>query len=84
MLFRSTPVLKTTPVIILSNAHMTSLAQEAAAIGAEKALLKSSCTPNQLLLVINNLLSGTAAESDPSERLAVPAPPAAKPASEAK
>ena len=29
---RSTPELKKTPVIILSNAHMTSLAQEAAAI----------------------------------------------------
>ena len=72
---RSTPELKKTPVIILSNAHMTSLAQEAAAIGAEKALLKSSCTPGQLLEVINSLLSGTAVESDPAKRLAAPAPP---------
>ena len=45
---RSTPALKVTPVIILSNAHMTSLAQEAAALGAEKALLKSSCTPSSI------------------------------------
>ena len=73
---RSTAALKATPVIILSNAHMTSLAQEAAAIGAEKALLKSSCTPGQLLNVINGLLSGTGAGVDPSQRLAVPAPPA--------
>ena len=72
---RSTPALKATPVIILSNAHMTSLAQEAAAIGAEKALLKSSCTPIQLLKVINGLLSGVAVESDPTQRLAVPAKP---------
>jgi chemosensory pili system protein ChpA (sensor histidine kinase/response regulator) len=72
---RSTPDLKATPVIILSNAHMTYLAQEAAAIGAEKALLKSSCTPSRLLEVINGLLSGTPVESDPTKRLAVPAPP---------
>jgi DNA-binding response OmpR family regulator len=72
---RSTPDLKKTPVIILSNAHMTSLAQEAASIGAEKALLKSSCTPGQLLEVIRSLLSGAAVESDPAQRLAAPAPP---------
>ena len=76
---RSTPELKKTPVIILSNAHMTSLAQEAAAIGAEKALLKSSCTPGQLLEVINGLLSGVAVESDPTQRLAVPGKPPPKP-----
>jgi CheY-like chemotaxis protein len=69
---RSTPDLKATPVIILSNAHMTSLAQEAAAIGAEKALLKSSCTPGQLLKVIEGLLTGTVVGEDPSQRLAVP------------
>ena len=78
---RSTPALKATPVIILSNAHMTSLAQEAAALGPEKALLKSSCTPVQLLKVIHSLLSGTAEGEDPSQRLAVPAPPPAKPRS---
>jgi CheY-like chemotaxis protein len=78
---RSNPALKAIPVIILSNAHMTSLAQEAAAIGAEKALLKSSCTPGRLLEVINNLLRGTAAGDDPTKRLAVPALPPAKPQS---
>ena len=72
---RSSPALKTTPVIILSNAHMTPLAQEAAAIGAERSLLKSSCTPSQLIAVINDLLSGTSAADDPSKRLAVPALP---------
>jgi CheY-like chemotaxis protein len=72
---RSTPALKETPVIILSNAHMTRLGQEAAAIGVERALLKSSCTPGQLIKVINDLLSGKAVEAEPSKRLAVPAPP---------
>jgi CheY-like chemotaxis protein len=78
---RSTPVLKATPVIILSNAHMTNLAQEAAAVGAERALLKSSCTPGILLKVINDLLSGTASGDDPTQRLAAPAPPPDKPES---
>jgi CheY-like chemotaxis protein len=72
---RATPELKAIPVIILSNAHMTFLAQEAAAIGAEKALLKSSCTPGRLIEVIQGLLSGEDVESDPSKRLAVPKPP---------
>ena len=72
---RSTPALQDTPVIILSNAHMTRLAQEAAAIGAERALLKSSCTPSQLIEVINDLLSGKTGDTDPSMRLAVRTPP---------
>jgi len=76
---RSNPDLKATPVIILSNASMTSLAGAAAAIGAEKALVKSSCTPGQLIEVINNLLSGTVVESDTTQRLAVSAPPAKLP-----
>jgi CheY-like chemotaxis protein len=74
---RSTPALKAIPVVILTNARMTmtNLMQEAAAIGAERALQKASCTPEQLLEVINDLFSGKAVESDPSKRTAVPAPP---------
>jgi len=74
---RSTPALKAIPVILLTNAYvtMTSLAQYAAEIGAEKALLKSSCTPGQLVEVINDILSGNTLESDPSKRLAVPSLP---------
>lgn len=78
---RSTPELKKIPVIILSNAHMTALAQEAAAIGAEKALLKSSCTPGILLETINSLLRGAETDSNSTQRLAVPAPPPGKPKS---
>ena len=76
---RSSPALKDTPVIILSNAHMSSLAQQAATIGAERAFLKSSCTPGQLVEVINDLLSGNTIESDPSKRLAVPSLPTKPP-----
>jgi len=72
---RSNPALKKTPVIILSNAHMTSLAQEAAAIGAERAMLKSSCTPGQLLDEICGLLSGMEMDTDPMKRLSVPSLP---------
>jgi chemosensory pili system protein ChpA (sensor histidine kinase/response regulator) len=77
---RSTPALKDVPVIILSNAHMTPLAQEAAAIGAERSLLKSSCTPGHLIEVINDLLSGKETESDPSKRIGVRAPTTKPPA----
>ena len=73
---RSVPDLKATRVILLSNAHKTSVEQAAAEFGVEKALLKSSCTPGQLLEVINELLSGgKPVESDPAKRMATPAPP---------
>ncbi len=74
---RSTPVLQAIPVIILTRAHMTmaSLTQQAEAIGADRALLKSSCTPIRLIGLIDDLLSETAAAADPLKRIAVRAPP---------
>ena len=68
---RSTPELRATPVVILSEAYMSDLAQQAAQVGAEQTLLKSSCTPNLLLDVINNLLSDTVLILDPSRQIAV-------------
>jgi two-component system chemotaxis response regulator CheY len=68
---RAEPALKSTPVIILSNAYMTDLARQAADAGAELALLKSNCTPAQLLDAINKLLTGGAPQAKPSTRLAV-------------
>ena len=66
---RSTPALQAIPVIILTHAHMTmaSLTQQAEAIGADRALLKSSCTPIRLIGAIEDLLSGTAVAYDPSK-----------------
>jgi CheY-like chemotaxis protein len=72
---RSIPTLKATRVIIFSNAHKTSVAQAAAEFGVEKALLKSSCTPGQLLEAINDLFITKAVESDPSEQPDTPAKP---------
>ncbi len=72
---RSTAALKSMPVIILSNAHMNELTLAAAAVGAERALPKASCTPGQLVNVINNLLHGVTTNPEPSGRLIVPAPP---------
>jgi CheY-like chemotaxis protein len=71
---RSDPVLKATPVIILSNAFMSDLAQEAATVGAELALLKSGCTPAQLVAAINKLLGGMAFDDQSSQYLAVKEP----------
>jgi CheY-like chemotaxis protein len=68
---RTTPELKATPVIILSEAYMSDLAQEAAKIGTELTLLKSGCTPALLLDAVNKLLSGAKLEMDTSAMLAV-------------
>jgi CheY-like chemotaxis protein len=76
---RARPDLKTVPVVILSNAYMTELVQRAAAIGVEKALLKSSCTPELLIDVINALLSGAAMPTDVSALIAARAAAVVKP-----
>jgi CheY-like chemotaxis protein len=67
---RAEPELKTIPVIILSNAYLTDLAQAAARLGVELALLKSGCTPAQLLEAVNQLLEGKSFDTNFS-RLAV-------------
>ncbi len=45
------------PVIVLTNAHLTSTIQEAWKAGATKCLTKGNCTPNQVIGTINRLLS---------------------------
>jgi DNA-binding NarL/FixJ family response regulator len=60
--------LKATRVILLSNAHKTSVEQAASEFGVEKALLKSSCTPGQLLAVINELFNAKPVEPDSSDQ----------------
>ena len=54
------------PVVVLSNAYMSELAQQAAEIGAQKALLKASCSPSQLTGVIREILEGKPATEDTS------------------
>jgi twitching motility two-component system response regulator PilH len=71
---RSDPVLKATPVIILSNGFMSDLGQAATAMGAELALLKSGCTPAQLVAAAGKLLGCAILEVESSRHLAVKEP----------
>jgi len=55
---RSQPRLAATPVVVLTNVFMNDMGRQAAAIGIEKALLKSQCSPSVLMSVIDELLGG--------------------------
>ena len=48
--------LKATPVLILSNAYMTELAQKAMQSGANKGMLKTECTPAKLVEAVRDML----------------------------
>ena len=69
---RSTPELKTLPVVVLSNSYMNQLAAEAAALGVQKTLLKVRCSPAVLFQIINDILAGRTSTEVPSHLLAVP------------
>jgi CheY-like chemotaxis protein len=75
---RSEANLKTLPVVVLSNSYMNQLAEEAAAVGVQKALLKVRCSPVVLRGAIDEALSGKPIGQDTSELLAAPvhSPPA--------
>lgn len=60
------------PIIILSNAFMSDLVQRAADAGANLGLLKSSCTPNKLIGIINSLLVGDQCDTQHMSLLAAP------------
>jgi CheY-like chemotaxis protein len=76
---RSNQELKTIKVVIFSNAYMTDLAQEAAKAGADKSLLKSNCTPAQLIAVVKSLLGDGGPGTEAVVPLAGPTPAAAEP-----
>jgi CheY-like chemotaxis protein len=69
---RSEASLKDLPVIVLSNSYMSELTAEAAALGAQKALLKTRCSPSVLFGVINDILAGKSSSGHESALLAVP------------
>ena len=73
---RTNPAIKHTKVVIFSNAYMTEVALAAAKTGADASLLKSSCTPAQLVSVVKTLLEGSGVVENPAP-LAVPTPVAA-------
>lgn len=53
---RSTPHLKTLPVIVLSDGSMADVAQNALALGVTAALLKSQCNPKLLVQTVKTVL----------------------------
>ena len=55
---RTTPTLQTLPIVILSSASIADQGIEAAALGVERVLYKSQCTPAILIGAINDLLGG--------------------------
>jgi len=56
---RATPQFQTLPVLVLSNAYLSSLVQEAWKAGANNCLIKASCTPKQLIEVVHKTLGAT-------------------------
>lgn len=67
---RTNPALQHTKVVIFSNAYMTEVALAAAKIGADASLLKSSCTPAQLITIVKTLLEGGGVVEQPLPRVA--------------
>ena len=57
---RAEPATKLIPVIVLSNAYLSSLVQEAWKAGANHCMIKASCTPRQLVELVNRTLSSSA------------------------
>jgi len=72
---RSQPGLAALPVVVLSNVYMSDLAEQAVAIGVQKALLKTRCSPPVLTDILNELLTGQGGEPVPAQAVASPAPP---------
>ena len=68
---RSESALRELPVIVLTNSYMNELAEKAASLGVQKALLKVRCSPTHLVAAIDDVLAGNSAS--------VPAPAAPPP-----
>lgn len=69
---RSDATLKDLPVIVLSNYYMSDLAHVTVALGVQKALLKTHCSPSVLFGIINDILAGKSSSEHESDLLAVP------------
>ncbi len=70
---RSTPALKTVPIIILSDASLADLGIEAVTLGAERIFLKSQSSPARLIKAIHEILGGPE-----SENLSIRPPPVSR------
>jgi len=65
---RSKPETQSLPVIVLSNAYLSSLVQEAWKAGANHCMIKANCTPKQLVEVVNKTLASAATDGSPPPR----------------
>jgi len=63
---RSKPETKSLPVIVLSNAYLSSLVQEAWKAGANHCMIKANCTPKQLVDVVNKTLGSLPGNISPA------------------
>ena len=72
--------LATLPVVVLSNAYMDDLSRGAAALGAQRALLKAGCTPALLTNCLREVLEGRPGTLDESQLIAAPVPAGPAPA----
>src|SRR5262249_31906104 len=64
------PAFEQLPVIVFTNTYLTSIVQDAWKAGATKCLAKASCTPNQVIGTLVNVLSsnGTAKTGGHAQR----------------
>jgi CheY-like chemotaxis protein len=58
---RSEPTTRDLPVVVLSNAYMSSLVQEAWKAGANYCMIKANSTPRQLLDIVNKVMHSSPA-----------------------
>jgi DNA-binding response OmpR family regulator len=70
---RSKPETKSLPVIVLSNAYLSSLVQEAWKAGANHCMIKANCTPKQLVDVVKKTLGSLSGNVPPAPTEAAPA-----------
>jgi CheY-like chemotaxis protein len=74
--------LEALPVIVLSNAYMDPLVQDAAGLGAYTGLLKVKCNPTSLAVAIEEVLAGKSVRGNVDQLLAAsPGPLPARPTS---
>lgn len=77
---RDKPETKSLPVIVLTNAYLSALVQEAWKAGANHCMIKASCTPKQLVDLVNKAMSTapapSAAQPAPASGAAPTPPPA--------
>jgi DNA-binding response OmpR family regulator len=71
---RDKPETKSLPVVVLTNAYMSALVQEAWKAGANHCMIKASCTPKQLVELVHKAISTVPSATAPAEAGAHPAP----------